>query len=863
MERRKPETPLEKEARLEARRQRDRRRRAEETPEKREARLMVRRQRDRERRKKEANDAREARLHAMRTRQRERRAMETEEEKEARLQALRAGEHERRAMETEEEREGRLQTLRAGEHERSAMETEEEREGGLQTLRAGEHERRAMETEEEREGRLQALRAGEHERRAMETEEEREARLHALRAGQQERRAMETADTIHQAPLLDQPQVQRKMLRFHSHMAQLQFNECSTCAEAFPSIKIKSGTSECLRCFRDKHKVKLYSCANNMHPDPVPPELQGLSQVEEMLISAVMPMMALYRLPYGQYGYSGHVLNLPQDVSSTATSLPHLPSELDIVIVRREGSSGSHRDFRVRRSVVCSALQWLMANNLYYRNIQLDHSALEQLPEDGDLPGLPAVTVEGTDDAVPHSVDVDDPYDAHLPGTFVPMNTNRMTEQETVQHTVAQRQQPGHRRDTPVVMWPATGSTPVNEFHTEGYMSCAFPTLFPTGVGDFTAPRERTVTIGYYLKHLVLYRDGRFAKHHQFRYFALNTEMRWRALQAGRIYIRQHPQDARLSVEELREMVGTGEGSSFSSRVQHFAASLRGTAPYWFKQRSRLIAMVDTLGLPTVFFTHSAADLQWPELAGLMCPDDPDSISSHTKALCNNPALADWFFYERISQFIKAFYCDVIGCCDYWMRFEWQHRGSPHVHGLAWLPNAPDVQASLDSDEGRLKLVSFVDSVVSTTNPAILPDGSNASEAPLAKTDPHICNKPYSEVEDIQQDLIDLIATCQRHTRCSAAYCLKTKNGQQQCRFGYPKPLQEDTVLRTDERGQVEVVTKRNDAVINSFNPVQLQAWRANVDMQYCISRHKVIEYCAKYATKCEPRSQSRSTTVL
>ena len=37
---------------------------------------------------------------------------------------------------------------------------------------------------------------------------------------------------------------------------------------------------------------------------------------------------------------------------------------------------------------------------------------------------------------------------------------------------------------------------------------------------------------------------------------------------------------------------------------------------------------------------------------------------------------------------------------------------------------------------------------------------------------------------------------------------------------------------------------------------MQLSAWRANVDMQYCVSRRKVIEYCAKYATKCEPRSQ-------
>ena len=37
---------------------------------------------------------------------------------------------------------------------------------------------------------------------------------------------------------------------------------------------------------------------------------------------------------------------------------------------------------------------------------------------------------------------------------------------------------------------------------------------------------------------------------------------------------------------------------------------------------------------------------------------------------------------------------------------------------------------------------------------------------------------------------------------------------------------------------------------------MQLSAWRANVDMRYCVSHRKVIEYCAKYATKSEPRSQ-------
>ena len=64
------------------------------------------------------------------------------------------------------------------------------------------------------------------------------------------------------------------------------------------------------------------------------------------------------------------------------------------------------------------------------------------------------------------------------------------------------------------------------------------------------------LSIGCYLKHLIMYHDGKFAKHPRLRYIALNTDMQWRALQAGRVYIQQHPEDARLSVDELCDMVG-------------------------------------------------------------------------------------------------------------------------------------------------------------------------------------------------------------------------------------------------------------------------------------------------------------------
>ena len=64
----------------------------------------------------------------------------------------------------------------------------------------------------------------------------------------------------------------------------------------------------------------------------------------------------------------------------------------------------------------------------------------------------------------------------------------------------------------------------------------------------------------------MMYDDNRFAKHQHFRFFALNTEMRWRALQTGRVYVKQHPGDAQLSLDELRDMVGR-EGETFSNRV--------------------------------------------------------------------------------------------------------------------------------------------------------------------------------------------------------------------------------------------------------------------------------------------------------
>ena len=66
-------------------------------------------------------------------------------------------------------------------------------------------------------------------------------------------------------------------------------------------------------------------------------------------------------------------------------------------MVIKEGATESHHDFLVR-SVVLRALQWLLANNIYYRNVHIDSDALALLPEDGNLTGLCSMTLESSDD---------------------------------------------------------------------------------------------------------------------------------------------------------------------------------------------------------------------------------------------------------------------------------------------------------------------------------------------------------------------------------------------------------------------------------------------------------------------------------
>ena len=77
-----------------------------------------------------------------------------------------------------------------------------------------------------------------------------------------------------------------------------------------------------------------------------------------------------------------------------------------------------------------------------------------------------------------------------------------MTEQQAVVKSMEERQSSSSpSSSSATLMWPSIGGMPINEFTTEGYFTCAFPTLFPTGVADFSGlGRQNQVTI--FNKHI-------------------------------------------------------------------------------------------------------------------------------------------------------------------------------------------------------------------------------------------------------------------------------------------------------------------------------------------------------------------------
>ena len=297
--------------------------------------------------------------------------------------------------------------------------------------------------------------------------------------------------------------------------------------------------------------------------------------------------------------------------------------------------------------------------------------------------------------------------------------------------------------------------------------------------------------------------------------------------------------------------------------------------------------MLHSLDILTWFLTLSAADLHWPEmiqavalqLGRRLSRDDvmKMSIAQRSTYLWQNPITGVCMFQHRLQSFFSQNLLNdahsLGNITDYVIKIEFQMRGSPHVHCLLRVKDAPKINQDSDDDVCR-----FIDKYITAT----IPKG----------------------VFERENDL-NIMKSLQTHIHSD--YCHRNKSYY----FGFPKPPALKTVISWEpaEEDKVHDIIKYAKDVLqkvqnflssmqipnedwaladllqkleidldtymqalqisqkksqnnpamksmwhihNACNQDILHLWRGNIDLQYVEDEYSTIMYVCSYMMKSE-----------
>ena len=186
--------------------------------------------------------------------------------------------------------------------------------------------------------------------------------------------------------------------------------------------------------------------------------------------------------------------------------------------------------------------------------------------------------------------------------------------------------------------------------------------------------------------------------------------------------------------------------------------------------------------------------------------------------------------------------CKIYNVTDHWHRFEWQARGSGHIHGFLWIEGCPVV-------DDLEPFLGFWGSRVVALHP----------DAGLPPAAVHPSSRSWEDRSNTMHELGEHLNRYQRHTICSTSYCLRRnrRTGEEQCRFHFPWPL--STVPAVGTNAELSFRTyepARNHPLLCKYDPSITMAWMANADASPCTDLQAVVAYLAKYCSKAEKKSE-------
>ena len=604
-------------------------------------------------------------------------------------------------------------------------------------------------------------------------------------------------------------------------------------------------------------KIPKLSVINGMTFPNKPPEL-NLSNLEERLISLRIPFMQIRALNSGgQFSLKGSVVNVPADIEPTIQALPRLNNQSETIPVklkRMKEFKHAVATENVRPLAVMAALQTLLKTSELYKEANItihdkwDVNDSEEAIEDVSINQC---TSDSDSDTFSEVGDDDTPLMTLLD-----------------EHSVDKNEM--------LSVAPGEGQKPLSMFKDTNAEYLAFPTLYCGQKRVDNSERHVPVYYSDICKWELRCVDRRVALH------IPNIFYKMKKLQIEQVSSKVHLAVRRCKTKGKSYTAGyilrdnMGDSLVRLDEGYRIFKTIRNSPQYWENQKKDVFAMIRQLGIPTLFLSLSANDLHWPELIITLgklvdkkdyseaIENDTLSWETRSRLVQSDPVTCVRHFDHRVFQFVETILKSPnspLGILqDFFYRVEFQQRGSPHIHMLAWIQGAPKYNEDQVSE-----VLEYVDRVATCS--ADVPDDLNdilnfqkhKHSRTCRKAGRPVCRfgipfPPMRETKIIQPYIGDDRSVCEDHYNRVHGYLSNLSEDITFDDFLKAVDLSEDEYIKAVQTSiKSEKIFLKRKPIENRINPYMknlIGVWKANHDIQFVLDAYACAMYIVSYINK-------------
>ena len=720
----------------------------------------------------------------------------------------------------------------------------------------------------------------------------------------------------------------------------LKKNDLESCVKLNSSLLIDGHYYICSSChstLKNKKKMPNICFQNGLDVSEVPDCLK-LTDLENQLISKNLIFIKVFPSPRSRYAVMhDRIVNVPipdDDVIKTVETLPRNDDSSGLIKVqlKRKLEFQAHKEEMIRPDMLTDAVNYLKVHHPSYEDIVVnnqtgdDNEQTEEINQtlpstdpladanfyadcemSSDSDNEPS-TESDNDQLSDSDNEVDDsPYNNIT--CLVPDEPQTRMLINTSDKTIHKKKKANSKISHAIA--PGEGKCISNWMRDENFDIDAFP--IHHGDGKYGLNYERDIKIQPYQFF------GQRAMHHDKRW---STDLSY--LFVGQQYVERFALEREINLSMTRGNMKTTDDKSRVIPLENpinILKKIPGTPSYWKTFKNDILAKIEQHGHFHFFFTLSCAERKWPEVFSAILQQEGSTITFENMPWDGNESsilvdgeplseirkrvdlpdklrkhifLVTRMFHNRVKAFVKNI-LKKSGIDLYAYRVEWQIRGMPHIHGVAWLKKYI-IEKFLDSS-GVLKCnEKLIEELIDKWISVSLTNKDERLNALVKEVNCHTPNhtkscKKYNTTcrfgfpkfpsnktyltqphyDDLEEDEKKKKIEEAKQTLAKVKEKLEnlTEKEEQQSikEFLDSIGIDEDEyykALTLSIRG-TSIVLKRSlqERYVNNYNPEFMVAWQGNMDIQFCTDVYAIVTYITDYLTKPDRGFEKLLETAL